>query len=130
MSRSVENLPADVIVEIFLYAGVRETLRFISTTKKLYDLWCQISDPRKKSSEVLWFKFCFSCGLCPVPIDLKNQYLSRTVDENTIGNFSLPKGFTSWKDCCLERYPKSLQCVNCKREHKGMKPEMLTLLNF
>lgn len=88
----MEGLPYDTIVEIFLYAGIRAGVRTLSTCKTLRAVWAILDVPNKRTSELMWFKFCQANGTCPPPLDYGGFSCYRHVEEAVLGKFPLPRG--------------------------------------
>lgn len=93
----METLPFDCLVEIFLFAGIRPGVRALSACKTLRETWKMLDVPNKRTSELMWFKFCQHNKLCPPPISYNgNTPFYRYVQEEELDKFPLPDGFFSF----------------------------------
>jgi hypothetical protein len=47
--------PPDVLVEIFLFSGIRAGVRVLSTCKALRTVWYYLDDTQKRATELMYF---------------------------------------------------------------------------
>jgi len=120
-SRNFIELPEDIRLEIIYYSNPRYCSRLFSTCKSFYQFWASKQVP-SKPNEFIWFNFCQQLKLCPPPIVYSKYFeYGYMLTEDDIEKIELPKGCSSWYQCCVERFRRSLECVSCKYEHIGQK---------